>query len=149
MHENASTIDVAPPSGSPATLAPPADTSVTYTREALPPVSLSPRATICEIDNASPCPRVMSPDWNQLKHDCRLFADGCCASTTPNFHLSASWIHPALVPKDAFWVQPCSPPTSGRPAASPSGLYSNICNAPGLLPNPVTSVTPAAGGRAA
>ncbi|BDH68236.1 hypothetical protein MTP06_16850 [Streptomyces sp. PLM4] len=41
-------------------------------------------------------------------------------------------------------MHPCIATTSGRPAGSPSGTYRNIRRFPGLLPNPVTSVSEAA-----
>src|SRR5919197_2735169 len=65
-----------------AVMPPPADSPVTYTRPGSPDTSASCRSTICAMLAASPCPRSMSPLWNQLKQFDTLLEDCCCASTT-------------------------------------------------------------------
>src|SRR6266540_3288379 len=77
-----------------AAIAPPADRPVTNTRPASEPRSLSVRSTICLIDNASPEPRAVSDCSNQLKHLLELLADCCSGNTSAKPSRSANATHP-------------------------------------------------------
>src|SRR5689334_23073241 len=71
-------------------MAPPAERPVTNILLASAPNVLTACSTICLIESASPCPRVMSPGKNHEKQLLGLLAGCCCGYTIAKPKRSAS-----------------------------------------------------------